>query len=134
MVSPTEGGIIEKDLKHSPEVKISKMMGPVSLSFSSPHFWKGSPVDYWYKLEGYDKDWQKAFFEKMIQYSSLPEGRYRLILEARNRISGDVLQSASLNVRVISPLFTSRLMVAVVYPLLWEKAEELCWRSRRNRN
>ena len=118
MVSPTEGGIIEKDLKHSPEVKISKMMGPVSISFSSPHFWKGSPVDYWYKLEGYDKDWQKAFFEKMIQYSSLPEGRYRLILEARNRISGDVLQSASLNVRVISPLFTSRLMVLVVYPLL----------------
>ena len=54
----------------------------------------------------------------MIQYSSLPEGRYRLILEARNRISGDVLQSASLNVRVISPLLTSRLMVAVVYPLL----------------
>lgn len=118
MISPSEGGIIDRDLRYHPEVILKKGTGSVGFSFSSPSFQKGRPVDYLYRLVSYDPNWQMVRFDRMVQYSHLPEGRYRLELEARDGISGDWLQSAMVDIRVTSPLLTSRLMRRMVYPLL----------------
>ena len=118
MISPSENGIIEKSLRFLPEIQVSKSMGPLWFSFSSPSFGKRSPIDFWYRLEGYDKDWQKVFHEKMIQYSRLAEGKYTLVLEARDKISGEVLKSIALDIKVKSPVLSSKLMCGLVYPVM----------------
>lgn len=118
MVNPAEGGIIEKSLNHLPEANLPKNAGSLRISFSNPNFVKDRPLDYWYMLEGYDKDWQKVHAGNMVHYSYIPEGKYTLVLQARDRRSGKVRSSISQDINVTSPLLTSKLMVRVVYPLL----------------
>lgn len=118
MVSPSEGGIIDKSLRHSPTVRLKKGTGSVGISFSSPNFGRDSFLDYWYKLDGYDNEWQKVRFGRTLQYSRLPEGSYLLNLQARDRLSGKVLGAETLAIKVWSPFFSSRFMVTLVYPLL----------------
>ena len=118
MVNPAEGGIIEKSLNHLPEVNLPKNAGSLRISFSNPNFVKDRPLDYWYMLEGYDKDWQKVHAGNMVHYSYIPEGKYTLVLQARDRRSGKVRSSISQDINVTSPLLTSRIMVTVIYPLL----------------
>lgn len=118
MVNPAEGGIIEKSLNHLPEVNLPKNAYSLRISFSNPNFVKDRPLDYWYMLEGYDKDWQKVHADNMVHYSYIPEGKYTLVLQARDRRSGKVRGSISQDINVTSPLLTSRIMVTVIYPLL----------------
>lgn len=118
MVSPGKDAVIDKSLMFSPEVNLRKGMGSVSFSFSSPSFGKAQFLEYWYKLSGYDKDWQKVRFGRTIQYSRLPEGHFTLMLEARNRLSGKVVDTETLDVVVHSPFLTSRFMMVFAYPLM----------------
>lgn len=49
------------------------------LSFAAP-----SQVLYRFRLEGFDRDWVEAGNRRVAEYTNLPAGRYRMLVEARN--------------------------------------------------
>lgn len=54
-------------------------VGYAGLSFAAP-----SQVLYRFKLEGFDRDWVEAGNRRTAEYTNLPPGRYRMLVEARN--------------------------------------------------
>jgi len=116
-VAPSKNGTIEKDMRYSPDVKLRKGPNTVSFAFCSPSY-SSEMIEYWYKLEGFDSDWQKTVSDNTIQFSHLPEGRYDLSLQARDKFSGRTIGWNSLKVRVISPILTAKIMTNIIYPLL----------------
>ena len=44
-------------------------------------------IEYYYKLEGLDKDWKEAGSKNIYNYNFLPPGKYRFCIYARNNIN-----------------------------------------------
>lgn len=115
-VAPTDNGTIDKEMRYSPEVKLRKGPNSVSFEFCSP-MQTSHMVEYWYKLDDY-QDFQKTVSGNTIQFSHLPEGRYRLTVQARDEFTDGIVGENSVDIRVVSPLLTSRIMTSIIYPFI----------------
>ncbi|MFO7736642.1 MAG: two-component regulator propeller domain-containing protein [bacterium] len=54
----------------------------LSISFTAPFFSSPDDISFFYKLEGFDRDWHKADFSRTARYSSLPAGEYTFSVKA----------------------------------------------------
>jgi ligand-binding sensor domain-containing protein/putative methionine-R-sulfoxide reductase with GAF domain len=86
---------------------------------------KGSRnIQYQYKLEGYDKDWQKGIDIRHARYSSLPAGEYTFKVKASMDGISWVASANNASITVIPPLwqrwwFIGALVAAVAGFIYW---------------
>jgi ligand-binding sensor domain-containing protein/two-component sensor histidine kinase len=77
----------------------------LEIGFSSLAFATGDLIQYQYKLEGSNNDWQPLTAHRSVNYASLSPGDYRFLVRA---VNSDGLQSplpATLQFRVLAPLW-----------------------------
>ena len=55
----------------------------LEVRYTALHFSAPERVQYWYKLEGLDRDWVWAGSRRSINYNSLPHGSYRFVVRAQ---------------------------------------------------
>ncbi len=82
------------------------------LSFAAP-----SRVSYRYRLEGFDRDWTEAGNRRFSDYTNLPAGHFRFLVEARNSDGVRSLQPAEV-VFTVRPPFYRRWWFALLVLLL----------------
>ncbi len=84
-------------------------------------------VRYRFRLDGFDRDWTDADTRRVAEYTNLPAGSYRLLVEARNA-DGVLSESpASLSIRVEPRFYRTWwfyllalfLITGVVYGIYW---------------
>jgi signal transduction histidine kinase len=77
----------------------------LEIGFGSLSFATGDLIQYQYKLEGANADWQPLTAQRTVNYASLKPGNYRFLVRA---INSDGLESpapAQLEFRVLAPLW-----------------------------
>ena len=62
-------------------------------------------VVYRFKLEGFDRDWTVAGNRRSAEYTNLPPGKYRFLVEARNADGTPSAEPAVLRLHIASPLY-----------------------------
>ncbi len=62
-------------------------------------------VLYRFRLEGFDRDWIDAGNARSAEYTNLPAGTYRFLVEARNADGTASAAPATLDVRIDAPLY-----------------------------
>jgi two-component sensor histidine kinase len=55
----------------------------LQVRYTALHFSAPELVQYWYKLEGLDRDWVRAGKRRLINYNSLSYGSYRFVVRAQ---------------------------------------------------
>jgi signal transduction histidine kinase len=80
--------------------------GTLRFEFSAPPFSPAGDVAFQVRLDGYDRDWSPWTAEAQKEYSSLPEGRYRFRVRARNA-HGDLSSEDSWAFQVLPPWYRS---------------------------
>jgi signal transduction histidine kinase len=55
----------------------------LQVRYTALHFSAPSRTEYWYRLEGLDRDWVRAGSRRLIYYDSLPHGSYRFVVRAQ---------------------------------------------------
>jgi signal transduction histidine kinase len=86
-------------------VRIAPGTARVDLHFTAPNLLSPERILFWYKLEGFDKDWTYTSANRSASYTSLPPGDYRFRLIARNLAAPDQPSEATVNV-VWQPRFS----------------------------
>jgi signal transduction histidine kinase/ligand-binding sensor domain-containing protein len=54
----------------------------LEVRYTAIHLTAPEHVEYWYKLEGLDRDWVHAGSRRLVDYNSLPHGSYRFVVLA----------------------------------------------------
>jgi len=54
----------------------------LQVRYTALHLSAPERVEYWYKLEGLDRDWWRAGSRRLCNYNSLPHGSYRFVVRA----------------------------------------------------
>jgi signal transduction histidine kinase/ligand-binding sensor domain-containing protein len=55
----------------------------LEVRYTALHFSAPERVEYWYKLEGLERDWVRAGSRRLCNYNSLPHGTYRFVVRAQ---------------------------------------------------
>jgi diguanylate cyclase (GGDEF)-like protein len=78
---PFEGAsnILQKSIQYSDSILLPPEKRDFSFSFSSTYFSQPSKVKYFYRLSGFDEQWQQIDSKyRQLKYTNLNPGRYRL--------------------------------------------------------
>jgi hypothetical protein len=95
-----ENNILKKIAPGSKEISLNYNENVFSLEFAAIHYGKPEDNRHMYMLEGYDKGWHKAGFDRKISYYNVPPGRYVMKLKASNNRGRWVEQDTDI---IISP-------------------------------
>jgi ligand-binding sensor domain-containing protein/two-component sensor histidine kinase len=76
-----------------------------SIHFALPLFSNLDGFVYYYKLEGYDKEWINTGKESFAKYANLPGGNYTFLVKAINTITGQSTAVTGLPITVHPPYY-----------------------------
>jgi signal transduction histidine kinase len=77
----------------------------MDIQFTAPTLLSPERIQFWYKLENFDRDWTYTSSNRSASYTSLSPGQYTFRLMARNRAAPDEPSEATLTV-VWEPRFS----------------------------
>lgn len=136
-VSPDDGTkILKNTLPLSDEINLRYNQNNLSIEFATSNYAQDAIVDYEYKLENFDKEWNQALSNTII-YTNINPGEYKLLLRERNPEKGiSDIKSKSLVIK-ISPPFYKTTIAYIVYLILFIMAitgiiRFFVWRSKLN--
>ena len=76
---------IDSLIKNDEPLILTYKENSVRIEFASFEYWNPGTINYYYKLEGVDKDWVVADFSNTAVYNQLKEGRYVFKVKCANR-------------------------------------------------
>lgn len=119
----TDTAILNKPFVEANSITLSHNDNIFSIEFAALDFHAPDKNEYMYKLEGFDDDWVYAGNKRMVTYTNLKQGSYKLIVKASN---GDKTWSSAqreLTIHILPPFWKTwwayGLYVATFIFLLW---------------
>lgn len=111
------GGPISDNICYHPEVRLKHKESVFTIAYSALEYASPNQVQYAYKLDGIDKDWNYVQGERRVTYSNLPAGDYVFHVKSTNGegIWGDNEQTLKIHV---APSFWSTPWAFMIYFLI----------------
>lgn len=96
---------LDKDISVASQINMHESDKSFAISFSALQYNQEAKGLYYYRLRGFDRDWVKMRLgEHSVRYTNLPSGKFTLEVKYVSAISGNVLNTASIDIRV-TPYF-----------------------------
>lgn len=76
--------ILEKPVSETESITLSYLDDVLSFEFASLHFCSSEHLQYAYKMEGFDQNWNEAGNRRYVTYSNLPPGRFTFRVRGTN--------------------------------------------------
>ncbi|MEI9807134.1 MAG: triple tyrosine motif-containing protein [Bacteroidota bacterium] len=92
-------------LGKSADISLQYKDNSIVFRFSAINLRGSRNIQYQYKLEGYDKDWQKGFDVRHVRYSALPAGNFIFKVKASMDGINWVPSSNEVKVIIVPPLW-----------------------------
>lgn len=129
LVRPSEEGPIEATLDSCQEVRLKHSENSFSISYTALDFGEYERVHYYYKMDGFDRDWIDAGNTHTASYANLPSGTYTFRVRTTDNAS-DEGNSDERTLRIIvSPAPANSWWAWLIYLAL---ASALAWYLYRN--
>ena len=107
IVEPGPEAAIDRELCYRPDITIGHDQNGFSISFAALDYSEHERSHYFYKMEGFDRDWVDAGNNHEAYYANLPAGRYKFRVRITNNNRSIVETEDFLKVRVLPPWFRS---------------------------
>ena len=107
----------------------------LSFEFTGLQFSASKNVQYFYKLEGVDKDWIYANGQRFARYPKIPPGDYALKVRAFNDDGKESQQIATLHIHIVTPMYMQwwfKLLSALLFMTLVASLVYF-WQLRKSR-
>ncbi|MBP7239123.1 MAG: hypothetical protein KBA14_02780, partial [Saprospiraceae bacterium] len=88
LIEPGPNSPLSTFLKNTKEIHLSHDQNAFSITYTSVDFSPDESKQYYYKLENYDKDWQRTDPNGQLYYFSIPPGTYKLRINSTNTMYG----------------------------------------------
>jgi signal transduction histidine kinase/ligand-binding sensor domain-containing protein/DNA-binding response OmpR family regulator len=123
LVRPSDEKCIDKELLYRPNIHLNYNENSFSISYSAIDYGEYTRVRYFYKLDGFDKQWIDAHNDRSAYYSNVPSGNYVFKLRITNNDNTNVETETSIPVSISTPPWLSwpalLLYAAMVVALVW---------------
>ena len=90
VVPAAKGSVLRKNIAYTTHITLNHKHSVVSFDYTGIDFLVPEKLNYAYKLEGFDKNWNKVGTIRRASYSNLSPGRYTFLVKA---VNGDGIES-----------------------------------------
>ena len=109
--------LLKTDISYTKKITLNYSQSSISFNFIALNYVVSRNNQYEYKLDGFDKDWQKAGMERKASYTNLEPGTYTFNVRASNNDGVWNEKSASITILVTPPFWVTwwfRLLMLVI--------------------
>lgn len=110
------GSPIETPLDDLNEIILEPLERNISVDFSALDYVRPEDIQYAYRVEGFEKEWNYSGKNRSASYINLPAGEYRLLIKSTNSDGVWVNNMRTLAIKVV-PTFWETLWAWLVYLL-----------------
>ena len=71
-------------IEETKEITLRHNQNVITLEYAALHFIQSERIEYEYKMEGVNEDWQHAGTTRQVNYAGLRSGTYKFLVKARN--------------------------------------------------
>jgi signal transduction histidine kinase/ligand-binding sensor domain-containing protein/DNA-binding response OmpR family regulator len=103
LVRPSVDGPIEAMLDSCQQIRLSHSENSFSISFTALDFGEYERVHYYYKMDGFDRDWIDAGNTHAASYANLPSGSYTFRVKATDDASDEMISDERTLKVVVEP-------------------------------
>lgn len=110
--------VLAEALNHTSKIELGYRQNSFAVTFATDNYVLPQYTTYYYKLEGFDKDWMECPpGMHHAAYTNIPPGTYRLVVKAINNdgVEGDAENTLTI---VIDPPIWGTLWAKILYALL----------------
>ena len=129
LVRPSADGSIEAVLDSCQEVRLRHDENSFSISYTALDFGEYERVHYYYKLDGFDRDWIDAGNNHSASYANLPSGHYTFRVKATDNASDERFSDERTLSIAVAPSPANAWWAWLIYLSL---ASALAWYFYRN--
>lgn len=129
LVRPSADGSIEAVLDSCQEVRLRHDENNFSISYTALDFGEYERVHYYYKLDGFDRDWIDAGNNHSASYANLPPGHYTFRVKATDNASDERFSDERTLSIAVAPSPANAWWAWLIYISL---ASALAWYLYRN--
>lgn len=101
-----ETGILEYSLHATESISLKSDISLFSIEFSTSNYLNANKCELQYRLEGFSDEWNSVRNQNNITYSSLPSGKYRLVIRPDSH-DETICAEASIDIVVLPPWYRS---------------------------
>ncbi len=83
-INPLESDILPKHIDYMDRIRIPHEENYFTIRYATLEMTHPYSVQYAYKLEGFDDEWQQAGNQRSVTYTNLPTGKYTLLVRSTN--------------------------------------------------
>jgi ligand-binding sensor domain-containing protein len=114
----TVNNIPETISDHPQALHLDYTQKNININFAAVNYCDNTALEYTYKLEGFDKDWQTGHQHSSVAYSNLLPGNYRFLVKAKEQSGNWGPVNDELNFRIVAAFWqTSWFWIMVIVGL-----------------
>lgn len=102
----TQGSVLKQSINETKSIVMDYNQNTFAFAFSSINFKYPNQVEYAYKLEGFDKDWNITD-SKMVNYTNIAPGHYVFRLQSQDKDTHMIIDERSIEIDIRPPFWKS---------------------------
>ena len=106
-----EVSINGKAAESAPAIRVGPMTSRLEIQFTAPSFDAPGQIQFRSMLEGFDDHWSAASMRRSADYTNLPPGSYRFLVEASRDGNAWSAAAEQLSLAVVPPWYRTRLAI-----------------------
>lgn len=105
-------------INHTSSIDLQYVQNSFSLFFSAINFTHPHQIEYYYKLNGFDKEWRSTTSSHHVDYMNLSPGEYSFELKAVQKYSRQTLGSRRVDIHIGKPFWVSTPALLIYFLIL----------------
>jgi len=108
-----ENSPLSSTINHTKHITLAHGQSVVSIEYAALSYLAPKKIQYAYKMEGFDTDWNYVGKQKKATYTNLPAGDYTFKVKATDNNGNWSTQIANLNVTILPPFYETPIAYAI---------------------
>ena len=113
-----EGSPLNKSINFTHKITLNHNQSVISIEYAQLSFIAPNKTQYAFKMEGFDKEWNKVGKQQKATYTNLPAGSYQFLVTELNSNSNPFKNPYSLEIEILPPFYKTKLAY-FIYLLLF---------------
>jgi signal transduction histidine kinase/ligand-binding sensor domain-containing protein/AraC-like DNA-binding protein len=113
-----EGGPLNKSVNFTHKITLNHNQSVISIEYAQLSFIAPNKTKYAFKMEGFDKEWNKVGSQQKATYTNLPAGNYKFLVTELNTNSNSFKNPYSLEIEILPPFYKTKLAYFIYLVLI----------------
>jgi len=100
-----ENSPLKKSINYTGQIVLKHDQSVLSIEYASLSFIAPNKLQYAFKMEGFDQNWNNVGSQRKATYTNLPAGDYKFEVKVTDDLGGDSGQISSIQIKILPPFY-----------------------------